>query len=466
VSQDLELVRPRDTFFLHAESAAVPQHVGGLAIVGSHQRPAGSIGIAELRTRVEASLWALPRLRQRLAGGGPWLRPAWVDDARFALARHVNETVLPGPGRTEQLVTAVEHIMEERLDRSGPLWQFELISGLETGEQALLLKLHHAVADGLGTLHVASQLFDGGATTPANKAEPWQPRSVPRALTARRLARQFEEPVRALGKHGRALASEPRATSRRASRAVRGLWELARAGPAPVAPINGGLSGRRRMALVELPAPAIRSAHKAWGATVNDVVLTAALQGVADTGLNGGAAQLRVMIPLAGRRPGAQLSPGTWTTTLSADLPVGAMDPVERLAAVLGVLRRLRGSNQPHGARLVLDLVGTGFPPFLHSLFVHFAYRGKWFNTIVSNLPGSKRLPSMLGAPVSLAYPLMPLADDLGLTLASVSWGGAVTLGITTDPALVPDVDALAAAMVGCTEVVGKQAKEEPERGP
>jgi diacylglycerol O-acyltransferase len=39
------------------------------------------------------------------------------------------------------------------------------------------------------------------------------------------------------------------------------------------------------------------------------------------------------------------------------------------------------------------------------------------------------------------AFPIVPLGGNLALSIAILSYDGSLTLGITTDPALVPDVD-------------------------
>jgi hypothetical protein len=128
---------------------------------------------------------------------------------------------------------------------------------------------------------------------------------------------------------------------------------------------------------------------------------------------------------------------------------------------VVAVTRRAKRSEQPAGSRLVMNAVGRWAPAFLHARFAHFAYRGKWFNLIVSNLRGPTSPRSLLGARVIAAYPIVPLAEDVGLALAAMSWGDVLTLGLTADPFLVPDLEGLAASVVSAFELLA-QTEAEP----
>jgi diacylglycerol O-acyltransferase len=61
-----------EAFFLHAETPAVPQHVGGLVVL--RDTPDGRPYRERLHVRMEAHLPGMPRLRQRPTGPSRWRR--------------------------------------------------------------------------------------------------------------------------------------------------------------------------------------------------------------------------------------------------------------------------------------------------------------------------------------------------------------------------------------------------------
>jgi diacylglycerol O-acyltransferase len=441
-----ERLRPNDVFFLHAETAGAHQHVGGLAVL--ERRSEGPVPLDELLSRLTAMLGALPRLRQRLAY--PWgglARPAWVDVVEFDLRAHVHAREVAEPGRRSQLEDAVAEVMAQPLDRSRPLWEIFLLNGLADGQQAVLIKLHHAIADGIGALALAEMLLDQPGEQPPS--QPWIPSPAPDAvrLFSSTLAGQVAAPWQELYGAGRRAVEDPRRAWRQTKRAVNGIFQLARAGPASPTGLNRTVQPARRVALADAPLEQVRTARRHHGGTDNDVVLAAVSAGLHEWFGGEAPDYVRTMVPVSTRR-GRKTAPGTWTATLDVDLPVGAMSPSERLRAVTATTRRAKRSNQALGSQLVMGAVGTWAPPFLHARFAHFAYRGRWFNLIVSSVPGPRHQRSLAGAAVSSAYPIIPLAEQVGLTVAALTWGDQMTFGLTADPTQIDDLAKISETML------------------
>ena len=433
-----EPIRPNDAFFLHAETAGAHQHVGGLAILD--RRAEGPVPLDEIVSRLEAQLGDVPRLRQRLAV--PWsglARPAWVDVGDLDLAAHVQSHQLAEPGERRQVEEFVAEVMAQPLDRSRPLWQVFLLNGLDGGQQAILIKLHHAIADGIGALALAERLLDRPDAQPAPSR--WIPAAAPGGvrLFASTLTDQMTAPWQELFGAARGAVRNPRRAWRQTRRTIDGIWQLARAGPARPTGLNRTVQPGRRIALIDVPLEQVREARRHHGGTDNDVVLAAVSAGLQDW-LGGEAPEsVRTMVPVSTRR-GRNMAPGTWTATLDVDLPLGEMTPVARLHAVTATTRRAKRSNQALGSQLVMGVVGTWAPPFLHARFAHFAYRGTWFNLIVSSVPGPRRPRTLAGAPVSAAYPIIPLAEQVGLTVAALTWADQMSFGLTADPSQMDDL--------------------------
>jgi WS/DGAT/MGAT family acyltransferase len=310
-----------------------------------------------------------------------------------------------------------------------------------------LIKLHHAIADGIGALALAERLLDHTGHPPT--VEPWVPVPAPRAvgLFSSTLAEQITAPWQELYRAARGAAVDPRRAWRQTKRTVNGIWQLAIAGSASPTTLNRTVQPTRRVALAELPLERVRTARRHHGGTDNDVVLAAVSAALYQWFGSEAPESVRTMVPVSTRR-GRQLAPGTWTATLDVDLPVGAMSPRDLLHAVTATTRRAKRSNQALGSQLVMGAVGTWAPPFLHARFARFAYRGKWFNLIVSSVPGPRSPRHLAGALVSAAYPIIPLAEQVGLTVAAMTWNDKLTFGLTADSTQIDDLSKLSETMV------------------
>ena len=146
---------PTDSMFLLGESRDHPMHVGGLLLL---QPPEGHKAIdlrsmfAEALAREEpaGALWR-KRPTRSLFTLGQW---AWEDDPRFSIDYHVRFNALPAPGTMDDLWELVSRLHASLLDRTRPLWEMHLIEGLADGRYALYVKIHHALADGVGAMRL------------------------------------------------------------------------------------------------------------------------------------------------------------------------------------------------------------------------------------------------------------------------------------------------------------------------
>src|SRR3954453_11059600 len=172
-----------DANFLNMETGATFGHVCFVALLGP-SRQGGPLTSEAVRSVVERGLPQLPPLRRRLVEVPFGIdRPYWVEAGDFDLEFHVRELALPAPGSSLQLAEQVGRIAGRPLDRSRPLWELYLISGLEDHRTALLAKFHHAAVDGLAAAAVFQTLPDdapgrAGQTGPAS----WQAEPFPSSL--------------------------------------------------------------------------------------------------------------------------------------------------------------------------------------------------------------------------------------------------------------------------------------------
>jgi diacylglycerol O-acyltransferase len=141
-----------DAGFLGAEDSdqRISLAIGGVAVLEG-PIPDLEVLIATLEQRISTCPRFAQRLRRRPFDLGP---PEWVDAIDFNLAHHVRRIALPRPGDDADLYQLVADVMSRRLDRSRPLWEIWVIEGLDNGRWAMLMKVHHCIADGIATAHM------------------------------------------------------------------------------------------------------------------------------------------------------------------------------------------------------------------------------------------------------------------------------------------------------------------------
>ena len=149
-----------DASFLALETTNSTGHVGGVCLLdpGGAPRPLDLAGLTDLLAQ---RLPLVPVLRQRLLEVPLGLdQPYWVDDGQFDIEYHIREIALPRPGSDAQLAEQIGRLHARPLDRSRPLWEMYLITGLAKGRIAVYTKVHHAAIDGASGAELLTVLLD------------------------------------------------------------------------------------------------------------------------------------------------------------------------------------------------------------------------------------------------------------------------------------------------------------------
>ena len=435
-----------DAGFLHVEDGGAHMHIGGLGVF-SGPPPTGE----QFRAHLASRLPLVPRYRQKLVemplGTG---RPVWAEDAGFRLGYHVRHTALPSPGGDEQLLTLVSRIISQRLDRTKPLWEMWLVEGLADGRFAIIAKTHHAMIDGVGGVDLLTALFDLGPETTQVEAPPWQAQATPGSvgLLTHGAKGAFRNLVR-LGSRGAGLALHPQQAVRQTLSLAAALGAVARplVSAAPPSALNRTPGPHRRVEIVRTPLADYKIVKAAFGATVNDVVLTA-VAGALGRFLDGrgepvAGLELRACVPVSLRTTDKQSAGGNEITIMKAPLPVGVDDAVERLAQVRRAMEYLKTSRQAEGAK-VLTSIENALPPAVLARAARLGFSSRMYNLLVTNVPGPQVPIFMLGRQLEELAPLAFLAPEHLLAIAIVSYHGQVTYGLLGDADGVPDLADLA----------------------
>ena len=150
-----------DAQFLNVETPTTTGHVGSLVVLDPSTAPGGVWNLESVRAVLEPRLHLAAPFRERLVelplGLG---RPYWTDDPHFDIEFHLRELALPGPGTDAQLGEQVARIHSRPLDRTRPLWEAYVITGLEGGRTAFYTKVHHSAIDGVSGAEILETLMD------------------------------------------------------------------------------------------------------------------------------------------------------------------------------------------------------------------------------------------------------------------------------------------------------------------
>jgi WS/DGAT/MGAT family acyltransferase len=407
----------------------------------------------ELVAQIISRLHLVPRYRQRLAfvplNQG---RPVWVDDPHFNVNFHVRHTALPRPGGDGQLKRLAGRVFSQALDRARPLWELWLVEGLSDDRFALLSKTHHALVDGISGVDIATVLFDS-SPEPMPVAPPehaWVPRPLP--TSAQLLADAVLERATAPAEIARGVKATlrgPRHVAARVGDALGGIGAVARTGlqAAPSSRFNQRIGPHRRFTWVYGDLGEFKAVKNALGGTVNDVVLATVAGALGRyLRLHGEATDdliLKAMVPVSVRADVERGALGNRVAAMWARLPVGLIDPVQRLLTISREMDGIKDSRQAVGAQVLTELTGFA-PPTIMAQAARLQARQRMFNLVVTNVPGPQSPLYLLGRMLHAMFPMVPLAENQALGIAIMSYNGQLNFGLNADYDALADLEALA----------------------
>ena len=336
-------------------------------------------------------------------------------------------------------------------------WDYHLVDTAD-GDSALVVRIHHAIADGIALIGVLNSLTDDSAEA-GERVEPMP-------STARKAARVE---ATADGDLWRAIA-EPITDLARASIRIGGsLWgqyQGLRKDPGTIldyASVAGALANEvRKLALMPndsvtrlkgkagtikrvawsepIPLAQIKAVGRVLHCSVNDLLLSAvagALRGhLCDQGEVAGDTEIRAMVPVNLRGADSHERLGNHFGLVALELPVGIENPLARLYATRERMAALKGSYQASVTYSLLGLVGMA-PKFVQQQVVDLL--ASKATAVMTNVPGPRQTRYVAGVRLKQQMFWVPQSGNIGIGVSILSYDGQVQFGLITDKGLVDD---------------------------
>jgi WS/DGAT/MGAT family acyltransferase len=427
-----ELLSVDDAQILGLESDAIKGHTGKVIIVAPGAG-GGRLDPGRLRARAAERIGPLRRLRQRVerpqrAGD----RPAWVEDPDIDLDWHVSEAEVAEPLDDGGFRELAGELLAERLDHERPLWRLDVVP-LTDDRTAVIGRIHHAMADGVSAIALSGALlWDEPSAEPSAPAKP--------SPSAEARPKDGEQPPTG---PQRAEEHPRRAELLRVPGALR--RELR---PGSDTALDRHIGPSREVAWRSFGLKRLKGIGHAAGTsiTVNDVVLAAVAGGLRRWLDGGQGGRVRVQVPVSlHHRDEGEGQIGNRDSFLNVDLPLAEPDALIRLRAISSETSERK---LDHDAETLYDFfhaVGR-FKP-LRDGITRLTTGPREFALSVSNVPGPRERPSILGHEIAGFASFAEPADRHALRVSVVSLGGELAFGLCSDPEAIADLGLLAAAL-------------------
>jgi diacylglycerol O-acyltransferase / wax synthase len=445
---------PEDNSFLIYDSQVTPMNIGAVSVFE------GDIPFEQFVNNIESKIHLIPRYQQLVVptpfGIG---RPTWEFDPEFDVRRHVFEVKIDPPGTEEQLFALASRIHESTLDRRRPLWEIYLVRGMEGNKTGMISKVHHCMVDGVGGISLLMIILDPSPDAqPSSGASEYQPPPVPGPLT------RLSDAVFDLLSEGLDSVTDFEERLLDVTTGAGGDWLRTMGAslrtalpyflfPAQKTPFNRPFSGDRAISGLAAPLEEVNDIRKVTGGTVNDAALCvlggAVSRYLQAYGEDVSDRKLRILTPVNVRHDDEQGKMGNRVSMLVVEMPAGEDDPIARLG---GIARRT--------AQLKKDHVSTGVEALTNMVFALPAGLSRTLidvgalpldtigNMVCTNVPGPRFPLYSIGHQMLSIYPIVPIAWEMGIGCAIMSYNGTLFLGLNADTGAAPDAHLLSTYLV------------------
>ena len=449
-----------DAAFLYMETPTQHMHVCGTMILepldasadpGADTTAVRRAAAERLTDSILHRIAELPAFRRRIVATPLGLsHPAWVEVQRFRPRNHVRQAAVDEPGTPEQLAEVVGRIAAKPLDRRRPLWELWIIHGLEAGRIGVVLKVHHAMVDGIAALGVLGRLFTIDRDEEPVESSGKRHRSRPAPTPLDLAASVWDAAVAAPGK----LASTLNRTAHALVSLARDSVHLitTRERPAmwfssPRTVFNRALTAERTVAFGRVPLATVKRIKSVFGVTVNDVVLAGCAMSLGEYLREHGETPRRPLVasvPISEHGLAGPVASINRVSVMFIGLPVHLRNPE---AVVRSIHEQSIGGKRVYesfGPYMLADWVDIAPPPLFAAAVGAYSrwkladYLPPVHSLVISNVPGPPVPLYAGGARLVAAYPFGPILEGAVINISVMSYDGAVDIGLITCPRAVP----------------------------
>lgn len=401
-----------------------------------------------LVARVEDLVASVPQLRSTVAPAPASVASLqWVEDPSFELGHHLRRIRAPRPATLRTVLDLAQQMAIPAFDPAIPPWEVTLVGGLEGGGAALVVKVHHAVVDGVGGISLVELLLD--EQRPGRRRAPTpspgrDPSAMHIAHVPATLASTFGRSLQVASAAFRA-AIHPDESLRVAAAAALSAARLLMPASKPLSPLLRGRGIHRRFEVLDFSYEQLSQAAAASGGTVNDLFVAAVLDGLRryHDGHGSPVARLRMTMPVSIRHDTDPVT-GNRFVPVRFVLPTVAGDAAVRVRGVHEIAGEWKHAP---GLELTSRLGGalSLLPRALAT--AAFAAMLKGTDFVATNVAGPRTESFLAGARLDRLYAFAP-TSGAALNVALVSVVERACVGIAIDTASISDSEVL----LGCLE--------------
>ncbi len=373
--------------------------------------------------------------------------PMWRENCEVDFNYHIRPWKVAAPGGRRELDEAIGQIASTPLDRAHPPWEMYFVEGLANDRIAVVVKLHHALADGVASANLMAHGMD---LMPTPQRRSYMPDPAP---TSRHLvASAFVDHLRHIAR----IPTTIRYTAQGVGRVRRSSRKLSPQLTMPFTPpltfMNHRITPERRFGTATLALADVKETGKKLGATINDMVL-ALSSGALRTLLlryDGTAQPLLASVPVSYDFSPERISGNRFSGMMVA-LPTDSDDPLERVRAAHDNAVSAKEGHQLLGPELISRWAAYWPPAGTEAVFRWLSNRdgqNKVLNLNISNVPGPRQRGRVGGALVTEIYSVGPLTAGSGLNITVWSYVDQLNISVLADGATVNDPHEVTEAMV------------------
>jgi diacylglycerol O-acyltransferase / wax synthase len=436
-----------DTAWLRMDRPTNLMQIAGILVLET------PLDLDRYRLTLEARLaQRFRRFRQRVEQDltGTW----WTDDADFSIDNHISLHRLPQGDAKTHLQQLASRLAVQPLDPRHPLWHFDVVEDY-LGGTAIVVRIHHCIADGIALIGVMLSLTDTSAAAPPptphrrgggerHDGSPWAPLLEPlanAATTSIRMTTAFwvgyvnllanPEKLYQYGRDGVGILAE-----------LVKLVALPKDSPTR---FKGKASRIKNVAWSEpIPLDEVKAVGKSLACSVNDVMLSAVAGALRRYLLAKGdpvdGVEVRAMVPVNMRSGADENKLGNCFGLVTLLLPVYEGNPFARVFEVRRRMSELRNSYLPPVSLALLGAMGL-VPQFLQNQAL--GLLAAKASAVMTNVPGPREPLYLAGAKLSQMMFWVPQSGDIGMGVSILSYADMVQFGLITDHSMVPDPETI-----------------------